>query len=102
MSRFDYVKYDATAQAAQDAFKPRVQALEAMAEKLRPHNGALLAGLKGDAAIAQAEIMARTNGNVDKAVQALEEFYMWVGKAIKDGQIVRNGSAPLLEERKDG
>ncbi len=32
----------------------------------------------------------------------LEEAYMWVGKAIRDEQIARNGSAPLQEGRKDG
>jgi hypothetical protein len=29
----------------------------------------------------------------------LEEAYMWIGKAVRDDQIERNGSAELLEER---
>lgn len=29
----------------------------------------------------------------------LEEAYMWVGKAIRDDQISRNGSVELQEER---
>lgn len=36
------------------------------------------------------------------AITKLEEFYMWVGKAIRDEQLLRNGSAELQEERKDG
>lgn len=35
------------------------------------------------------------------ALTALEESYMWCGKAIRDAQIERGGSAPLMEERKD-
>lgn len=35
------------------------------------------------------------------AVTKLEECYMWIGKAIRDEQIARNGSAELMEERKD-
>jgi len=36
------------------------------------------------------------------AITKLEEVYMWIGKAIRDDQIKRNGSAELQEERKDG
>ena len=33
------------------------------------------------------------------ALTKLEECYMWIGKAIRDDQIERNGSAELQEER---
>jgi hypothetical protein len=33
------------------------------------------------------------------ALTSLEECYMWIGKAIRDNQIERNGSATLLEQR---
>lgn len=33
------------------------------------------------------------------ALTKLEEVYMWIGKAIRDDQIERNGSAELQEER---
>ena len=36
------------------------------------------------------------------ALTALEECYMWIGKAIRDIQLARNRCAPLQEERKDG
>jgi len=36
------------------------------------------------------------------ALTNLEQAYMWIGKAIRDDQIARNGSAELQEERKDG
>jgi len=31
------------------------------------------------------------------AITKLEEVYMWIGKAIRDDQIKRNGSAELQE-----
>jgi hypothetical protein len=34
-----------------------------------------------------------------QAITKLEECYMWIGKAIRDDQIARSGSAPLQEER---
>lgn len=79
MSRFDYVKYDERAMTVQDAFKGQCTLMEGIIEKeLKP---------------GRAQSLALTK---------LEEFYMWIGKAIRDDQIARNGSAPLQEERKDG
>lgn len=75
MSRFDYVKYDATAALQQAAFKQQFQTIEELANGLAPGR-------------AKALILTK-----------LEEAYMWVGKAIRDDQIARNGSAPLQEER---
>ena len=78
MSRFDYVKYDETAMRQQDLFKGMVQGLEATIDLLKSPRAKALALTK------------------------LEEVYMWVGKAIRDEQIERNGSAELQEERTNG
>lgn len=78
MSRFDYVKYDATGEGLQAVAKVEAQRLETVIEQLP--NG-------------RAKALALTK---------LEECYMWIGKAIRDDQIARNGSAPLMEERKNG
>lgn len=78
MSRFDYVRYDEQAQKDQDEAKLAVICLESLIARLgqgRPQS---------------------------LAITKLEECYMWIGKAIRDDQIKRNGSAPLQEERKNG
>lgn len=67
MSRFDYVKYDAEGQLIQNAFKEMVSTIE----------NTVLAQLESP----RAKALALTK---------LEEFYMWVGKAIRDDQIERN------------
>lgn len=78
MSRFDYVKYDERAQKCQDAFKGQMTLMEHILENnLKPGR------------------------SLSIAITKLEEFYMWAGKAIRDDQIKRNGSADLQEERKD-
>ena len=77
-NRFDYVQYDEQATAIQNQFKVEVQKLESMIEKM----GA-----------GRYQSMAMT---------ALEETYCWIGKAIKEHQIMRNGTAPLQEGRKNG
>lgn len=82
MSRFDYVKYDDLAQVRQAAFKDQVEYLEN-----------LICGNFHNPACGRAKALALT---------ALEECYMWIGKAIRDDQIARNGSAELQEERKNG
>jgi hypothetical protein len=79
MSRFDYVKYDDKSLLIQDEFKQRVHHFEMQIEK--------------DIKSPRAKALALTK---------LEECYMWIGKAIRDDQIARNGSAQLQEERKDG
>ena len=72
MSRFDYVKYDDKATDDQGAFKRVVEVLEIeIDQRLRPGRAKSL------------------------ALTALEECYMWIGKAIRDDQIARNGSAEL-------
>ena len=76
MNRFDYVKYDAKATADQAAFKTEFQKLEGMADTL----------LKSP----RAKALVQTK---------LEEAYMWVGKAIRDDQVTRNGGADLEEAR---
>lgn len=78
MSRFDYVKYDDKAIKNQAGFKDAFVSLEYLIDDnlLSPRAKAC-------------------------ALTKLEEAYMWVGKAIRDDQIARNGSAPLKEERCD-
>jgi len=78
MSRFDYVKYDEMAETNQAAFK-------SMFSELDTHVSAMKDG--------RAKSLVLTK---------LEEAYMWIGKAIRDDQVARNGSAQLQEERKDG
>ena len=77
MNRFDYVAYDATAKELQANFKTLFEVLAKALEELGPNRPTSL------------------------ALTALEESYMWVGKAIRDNQIERNGSADLEEGRSD-
>lgn len=76
MSRFDYVKYDERANNDQAKFKEKCQELETLIETniVSPRAKAL-------------------------AITHLETVYMWIGKAIRDDQIARNGSAELEEGR---
>ena len=67
--RFDYVKYDDKAAIAQAEFKGEMLKIEAMIGGLGQSRAASL------------------------ALTALEETYMWIGKAIRDGQIARQGDA---------
>lgn len=76
-SRFDYVKYDEFAQRGQEKAKILCTHLEQSIENLPSGRAKALALTK------------------------LEEVYMWIGKALRDDQIQRNGTAPLQEERKD-
>jgi hypothetical protein len=75
-SRFDYVAYDDQAQIDQTCAKDQVAELETFINKrlISPRAKAL-------------------------ALTKLEEVYMWIGKAVRDDQIQRNGSAPLQEQR---
>lgn len=76
MSRFDYVRYDEKASYDQCTFKACAEHLEKVIEsELKPGRAKAL------------------------ALTALEECYMWIGKAIRDDQIARNGSSELQEER---
>lgn len=78
MSIFDYVQYDYKAQELQNAAKEAVQKVHTLVEALPPGRYRSL------------------------AITSLEEAYCWIGKAIRDNQIQRNGSAPLQEARNDG
>lgn len=75
MSRFDYVKYDEKAIKQQEESKFVVSNFETMINALNSPRAKAL------------------------AITKLEECYMWIGKAIRDDQITRNGSAQLQEER---
>ncbi len=75
---FDYVAYDEHAAKQQAFFKEQFISLELAIGGLAPGRATSLVKTK------------------------LEEAYMWVGKAIRDEQIKRNGSAPLQEGRKNG
>lgn len=78
-NRFDYVKYDKMAEDQQAAAKFACQALEAIIDKLNSP---------------RAKALALTN---------LEQTYMWVGKAVRDDQLIRNnGTAELQEGRNNG
>lgn len=74
-SRFDYVAYDKDAMIQQLSLKKAFQIVEGMVDNL---------------AGGRARSIVYTK---------LEEAYMWCGKAIRDEQLSRNGSAPLQEER---
>lgn len=86
MSRFDYVKYDGTASCFQQNAKEKFGELEGLIEMIKnnsvPRNSQVVT--------ARSAAMALTK---------LEECYMWVGKAIRDEQMARNGSSPLQEDR---
>jgi hypothetical protein len=94
-SRFDYVRYDDHAVTCQNHFKEQCARLEHNIEAL----GRSLPPMKGDEALKQLASLGRSRS---MALTKLEELYMWIGKALRDEQILRNGSAPLQEERNDG
>ena len=83
MSRFDYVMYDKLAMKRQTAFKEHSEFMETL----------ILGNFQGQ---------PKCGRSMSLALTALEECYMWIGKAIRDDQIARNGSAELQEGRKDG
>ena len=76
MSRFDYVKYDDQACKEQAEFKTVCVNMDTMISSLQSPRAKAL------------------------AITALEECYMWIGKAIRDDQIYRSGAVPQ-EERTD-
>lgn len=75
MSRFDYIKYDKESVTTQLVIKEICEALEAKIEALDSPRAKSIALTK------------------------LEECYAWVGKAIRDDQIHRNGYGETKEER---
>lgn len=76
IGRFDYIAYDPEAIKDQEVFKAEVVKLEVYINSnlKSPRYKAL-------------------------ALTKLEETYMFIGKAIRDDQISRNGCTPLQEER---
>ena len=74
--RFDYVKYDAIAIEKQEGFKQMFGMLEKAADDMLPNGRARALFLT-----------------------ALEEAYMWTGKAIRDEQIARNSQTDHVPER---
>lgn len=86
MSRFDYVAYDEHSAADQRESKELVSRLETFIDSLGTDDATPVA--------------RKTCGRAKAlALTKLEECYMWIGKAIRDDQIERNGSAPLQETR---
>lgn len=78
MNRLDYVKYDEGAYKVQEYFKLRFNEIIVILEEMGASRSQSLALTK------------------------LEEAYMWIGKAIRDDQLRRNGKIELQEERKNG
>lgn len=74
-SRFDYVQYDEQAKMQQEDFKKQFLTLDDYVSELKDSREKSL------------------------VLNKLEEAYMWIGKAIRNEQITRNGSAQLQEER---
>lgn len=66
-SRFSYVKYDEQAVQAQEAFKVLFEGIESLANEALPNSR-----------------------EKSLLMTALEEAYMWTGKAIRNEQIARN------------
>ena len=97
MSRFDYVKYDEHAVKIQIHFKEQVERLEHNIESI---------GRVSMSNPSPQSIERNTIRNLSRyralALTALGECYRHIGKAIREDQILRNGSAPLQEERQDG
>ena len=79
MSRFDYVKYDATAIDKQEILKSAAIAFEKAIEECLPFT--------------KDTIAAKT-----KAINHLEISYMWCGKAVRDEQISRNTSVEIQRD----
>ena len=76
--RFSYVKYDQASIDAQNALREHFEALETLVEILFTAN-------------------SRPKSLM---LTALEEAYMWSGKAIRDAQIKRTGVIDEQPERK--
>jgi hypothetical protein len=73
--RFDYVKYDDTAQGKQEEFKSQFKTLEGMANAMMPDG--------------RAKSIFMTK---------IEEAYMWAGKALRDEQVY--GRRAVLQENR--
>lgn len=89
MSRFDYVKYDDHSFALQGLTKDMCMELEKMIETI----GSSLDPMTDKSKVGRSKALALT---------ALEECYMWIGKAIRDDQNARTKVVVLEEDRHDG
>lgn len=111
-SRFDYVAYDAEAKAGQATLKAAAQKVEAALIALEDARQEMATAIEAEIGDCEAEggngeraldkLNRATGLELGDALRTLEESYMWCGKAIRDEQIARNGSAPLEEGRTDG
>lgn len=93
MSRFDYVKYDKDATTLRAHFKDLMSDLETDINAIG--NNITLASARDPHALPE---LGRAKS---LALTKLEELYMWIGKAIRDAQRARTGSAEPQEERKN-
>ncbi len=103
MSRFDYVAYDGHSATMQGIFKQQMEELEA-ALLVVGEKAAVVAKAIGNLKSGRARELAAVKINaiqIPPVLTSVEESYMWIGKAIRDEQIERNGSAPLQEARGD-
>lgn len=73
--RFSYVKYDAQSAAGQETIKDAFEVVEALVDALPNSREKSL------------------------CLTALEEAYMWTGKAIRDIQILRNSQPEHTPDR---
>lgn len=74
--RFDYVKYDEEVAKKQELFKFHFESLEQMIDSL-----------------------LQDSRPKSLLMTALEEAYMWAGKALRDEQIAKNPATPHVETR---
>lgn len=105
MNRFDYLKYDDKAVKQQAEFKAKFQELETLfARSQQTHEeimrliGLMESGRAKDLAVSK---IGKLFSNSDVVMTAMEEGFMWLGKAVRDEQFARTGTAPLQEERTD-
>ena len=107
MNRFDYLKYDDKAVKQQGDFKQLFQKLEQLIEESNGVHTELMKRVGILESTRAKELVVQNIGhlfnekNLAAVMTALEQGYMWVGKAIRDDQFARNGTAPLQEERSE-
>lgn len=78
MSRFDYVAYDGPSRELQSWARHKVTELEKLIESISALSSARSRAL---------------------ALTKLEECYMWIGKAIREDQLSRNGVLNYSQEK---
>jgi hypothetical protein len=95
MGRFDFVKYDEAALEQQIDFKVNAEHLEIKVESIGNE-------FRGRAQVNNVEHFHSMNRNKARAMSALEDFYTYCGKAIRDEQLLRNANTEKQEERTNG